>query len=146
MIRKADKGNAICILDTVDYLYEGFKQLSNTEFYSRVDADLTPLFESKANRLIHDLFIRGFITKKVKNYLWSSHCNTASFYLLPKIHKKNIPDRPIVSSNDCPSEKLSELVYLILNPLVQHTKSYIRDTSDFINKISPTLPFHITAS
>ena len=33
VIKRADKGNSIVILDTVDYLREGLRQLSDNTFY-----------------------------------------------------------------------------------------------------------------
>ena len=57
--------------------------------------------------------------------------------MLLKIHKdlKNPPDRPIVSSIDSPTEKISHMLDLILQPLVMNTRSYIRDTPHLIKKI-----------
>jgi hypothetical protein len=140
-IKKADKGNSIVIMDTVDYLHEGFRQLSDTNFYQKMEEDLTTIHEGQVNRIIHELFVQKLITKKTKNFLWAKNCRTARFYLLPKIHKKNIPGRPIVSATGCPTEKLSQLIDQILNPLVVKTSSYLRDTTDFINKIS-NITFH----
>ncbi len=36
-----------------------------------------------------------------------SNNRTANFYLFPKIHKKEVKGRPIISSNGCPTEKKS---------------------------------------
>ena len=56
--------------------------------------------------------------------------------MLPKIHKKKVPvsGRPIVSSCNSPTEKISMLLDIILQPLVLQTKSYIKDTGDFYRK------------
>lgn len=35
---------------------------------------------------------------------------TAKFYFIPKIHKKRVRGRPIISSNCCPTEKISAFV------------------------------------
>ena len=60
--------------------------------------------------------------------------------MLPKIHKKKfpVPGRPIVSSCDSPTEKISMLLDIILQPLVLQTESYIRDTGDLM-KVSNAL-------
>ena len=60
------------------------------------------------------------------------------FYLLPKIHKnlENPPGRPIVSSIDCATERISMMLDIILQPLLLTTKSYIKDTPDFLRKLS----------
>ena len=108
-----------------------------------MDHDLTPYHAASVNRIILDLFNSKLITKKLRNHLCASNCRTAKFYLLPKVHKRNIPGRPIVSATNCPTEKLSALVDLILNPLVLTTRSYILDTTDFLNKISQVDLTHI---
>ena len=136
VIKKADKGNSIVILDTVYYLREGLRQLSDESFYRHLDYDLTPVHEQEVNRIVQSLYSAKMISKRLKKYLWAEHCRTAVFYMLPKIHKKNIPGRPIVSASSCATEKLSEFIDVLLNPLVTKTSSYVRDTSDFINKIS----------
>ena len=58
--------------------------------------------------------------------------------MLPKIHKNKfpVPGRPIVSSCDSPTEKISMMLDIILQPYVLKISSYIRDTSDFLQKIS----------
>ena len=58
--------------------------------------------------------------------------------MLPKIHKNKtpVPGRPIVSSCDSPTEKISMLIDIILQPFVLETNSYIRDTSDFLSKVN----------
>ena len=57
--------------------------------------------------------------------------------MLPKIHKNKFPPpgRPIVSSVNSPTEKISMLLDIILQPFVLKTKSYIRDTGDFLSKV-----------
>jgi hypothetical protein len=136
VIKKADKGNSIVILNTIDYLTECFKQLSDPKFYTHVPFDLTTKHEAVVNRTVQSLFSAKIIDLRMKKYLWAQYSRTAKFYILPKIHKSSIPGRPIVSATNCPTERLSELVDALLNPLVSQTKSYIRDTTDFINKIA----------
>ena len=62
------------------------------------------------------------------------------FYILPKIHKTGNPGRPIVSSNSHPTERISQFVDYYNNPLVSTLDSHIKDTTDFLNKLSNNLP------
>ncbi|KAI8514534.1 hypothetical protein Bbelb_071250 [Branchiostoma belcheri] len=55
---------------------------------------------------------------------------------LPKIHKKGNPGRPILSANDCASERISELADFHLRPLVTRLPSYIKDTTDFLRRLN----------
>ena len=78
------------------------------------------------------LFQQGYLT------LTLYHFSNPVFYLLPKIHKnlENLPGRPIVPSIDCPTERISIMLDIILQPLLLTTKSYIKDTPDFCRKLS----------
>ena len=63
---------------------------------------------------------------------------TPHFYGLPKIHKEYItfpPLRPICSEFNSCTAKISEFIDAYLKPLAQNTSSYIKDTSDFVERI-----------
>lgn len=66
----------------------------------------------------------------------------AIFYLLTKIHKPGNPGSPIVASNSALTENISCFTDFFLWPSVTQLSSYIRDTTDFINKLRrlPRLP------
>ena len=144
VIKPADKGSAVVIQDTDDYIQEGLRQLSDPMFYIETNDDLTSLHHELITNLIDFLENTGEISKKCSNYLRITNPRTSQLYLLPKIHKKSIPmpGRPIVSANSSPTERISELADFFLKPLVQSTRSYLRDTTDFINKVEQlcTLP------
>ena len=42
LVRSADKGSSVCVLNLDQYIKFGLTQLSNTKFYQKVDFDLTP--------------------------------------------------------------------------------------------------------
>jgi hypothetical protein len=141
IIKPADKGSAVVIQDLDDYINEGLRQLSDPVFYRETKDDLTNLHNGLICNLIDYLVEHNEISKKCGNYLRNLSPRTSQLYLLPKIHKKKVPmpGRPIVSANNSPTEKISELADFFLKPLVQTTKSYVKDTTDFINKIE-TVP------
>ncbi len=64
-----------------------------------------------------------------------SHARTPHLYLLPKIHKQDIPGRPIISGCWGPMVKLSQYADHLLKPLLNHIPSYIQDTTDFLCRI-----------
>jgi hypothetical protein len=79
----------------------------------------------------------GELDISVANYLHEQEVRTAKFYLLPKTHKgiNPPPGRPILSANGCPTEKISQLVDHVLNPLSKLHKSYIKDTTHFLQTL-----------
>ena len=139
IIKPADKGSAVVILNRDDYLSEGYKQLSDTNFYLKQDSDLTEKHRIEVQSFLDRLYNDGEIDTSVSVYLTDAECRTAKLYLLPKIHKGKIPPpgRPIVSANGCPTEKISQLVdHFLTPPTTMYIQSYVRDTTDFIQKLS----------
>ena len=60
---------------------------------------------------------------------------TSHFYITPKVQKKDIPWQPVVSSIDCHTSELSKFVDHYLQPHTKALTSYVKDTTDFINKL-----------
>ena len=61
---------------------------------------------------------------------------TAKFYLLPKVHKKEVPGRPITNAIGAPTSTIAEFVDFQLQPIVERLKSYVKDTTDFLIKLT----------
>ncbi|XP_078093251.1 uncharacterized protein LOC144508913 [Mustelus asterias] len=132
VIKPADKGGAIVILNRTDYCKEVYRQLNNEEHYRQLPADPTKEHTRQLNTLIKtfdpDLqnTLRALIPRTPR---------VGDLYCLPKIHKANTPGRPIVSGNGTLCENLSGYVEDILKPIVQRTPSFCRDTTDFLQKL-----------
>ncbi|KAL9972658.1 hypothetical protein ACROYT_G019009 [Oculina patagonica] len=92
--------------------------------------------------MVKGLLKDNIINKETHRYLTPQDPKAGRFYILPKIHKPRNPGRPIVSANGHPTEKISEFVSYHLNPLVQMLPSYIKNTTDLLNKLNDidTLP------
>ena len=135
IIKKADKGSAVVIQDRTDYIKEGLRQLSDTNFYKQVDTDLTTHHQKLVSTYVNKLVHIGEITQKCADYLSIENPRTANFYLLPKIHKGKLPPpgRPIVSANECPTERISQFVDHLIQPIVPTLKSFIKDSGHFLN-------------
>jgi hypothetical protein len=144
VIKPADKGSAIVIMNKTDYITEAERQLNNHTHYRAVPQDLTHKHESEVRTFLNTMLDRCEITSKMFEYLAPSNSRTPQLYLLPKIHKGTLPPpgRPIMSANGCPTERISQFVDHFLQPLVKETESYIKDTTHFLQKITTlgTLP------
>ena len=57
------------------------------------------------------------------------------FYTLTKIHKPVLTGRPIISGCDGPTEHISSFLDHLLQPIAKVQKSYLKDTTQFINFI-----------
>ena len=65
----------------------------------------------------------------------SSHHCRQELYLLRKVHKPGNPGRPIVSSCEAPTEKISQFLDYHLRPYEETLPSYLKDTTDFLLKL-----------
>ena len=130
VIKPADKGSAVVIQNRTDYIAEGLRQLNNSDFYRETDTDLTFTYNDEIKSLVEKLYEDKEISEKCRNYLQIPKPRTSQLYLLPKIHKNQnpVPGRPIVSANSSPTESIYEFEDFFLQPLVQTTKTYVRDT------------------
>ena len=134
-IKKADKGSAVVIMNTTDYLREGYRQLQDEQFYQKISGDITNKISNSIMEQLITMKPLGVITEKNFDYLNIKNPSEARFYLLPKIHKKNIPGRPICSSINHPTSNISKFVDEHIKKYVPKTKSYVRDTQHFISRI-----------
>ncbi len=131
-IKPADKGGAIVVLNRADYENECLRQLHNKSHYARTGIDLTPTVATTITNYLRLCKKQGTIPDKVVDHLIPKSPRTALFYILPKIHKENNPGRPIISANECPTEKISQYVDFYISPLAREVPSYIKDTNDFL--------------
>ena len=83
IIKPVDKGSAVVILNREDYLSEGYKQLSDTNFYLKQDSDLTEKHRIEVQSFLDSLYNDGEIDTSVSVYLTDAECRTAKLYLLP---------------------------------------------------------------
>ncbi|CAJ0968586.1 unnamed protein product [Ranitomeya imitator] len=137
VIKPADKGGAIVIMNKHHYVTEIRRQLSDTNTYRKLQGDPTYSIQRKISTVIDKYMSLGTIDSKTKTYLTNHHPVTPVLYILPKIHKnlQNPPGRPIVASTDSVLNPLSKFLEKILTPYTKLTKSFILDTSDFLSKI-----------
>jgi hypothetical protein len=137
VIKSVDKRQAICVLDGEDYLKEGYRQLSDIIKYKKMEGDLTEQHRREVQLLVEEAYQNGEIHESVKKYLTDKTCKTPNLYLLPKIHKQVIPPpgRPVVSGNGGPTEKISKFVDHFFNPTVKDIKSYVKDTTHFLQLV-----------
>jgi len=75
------------------------------------------------------------ISKRRFHLLKPSWSYPPRLYGLPKIHKPDIPLRPIVSSIGSQTYKLAKFLASIIGPLVGHSDYHVRNTKEFVEYI-----------
>ena len=149
IIKSADKGSSVVIMDKSQYLWEGYRQLNNTTYYRKLESPIYLSTIPLVEEILRKLKDKKFINLKQWQYLrGDGEPRCRYFYLLPKIHKapenwsipfQIPPGRPIVS--DCSSETYQTAEYLdyFLFPLSTLHPSYLKDTYDFLEKVKNIL-------
>jgi len=135
IITKADKGNAIIILDKKDYI-EKAKSLLDKKQFKRTRINLVEEKEKEMNRYLNSLLKTKVIDEKVYYQLHSTCSSPAVFYGLPKIHKTNIPLRPIISTTATYNYQLSKHLTKILSEVRKKPPSFIKDSFELMKKIT----------
>ena len=104
----ADKRGAIVTTDIDKYISEAQRQLNDENNYKKLQTD--PILQY--NKLVNDTVERfdkdKRIPTKIVDGLITSNPRNPKFYISPKIHKENNPGRPIISSINCHTSKISK--------------------------------------
>ena len=137
VIVKQDKGNGIVILDKDDYNKKMEAILEDETKFQRLDEDpvkLTLQRENKVKRFLSTLKKSESITPATYEKLYPTGSRIGILYGLPKIHKDNIPLRPILSCINHYSYKIAKFCIPLLNPI--SSGAYIvMDSLSFVQEL-----------
>ena len=97
VILKADKGNATVVMNREEY-HRKCVALLQPPTYTTLKKDPTQKIERKVLEALKELKNEGVINKPMFERLRPTSSKAPRFYGLPKIHKPEIPLRPIVSA------------------------------------------------
>ena len=142
IISKADKGNAIVIMNKADYIERIESILAGPQFAPLPSSTSLEKKEKEMNRIIRDLYNSQLIDKSL---FWKLHSTSSSLSVLygqPKVHKVAYPLRPIISSIGSYNYNLSKyLTKVIQNHKTETPPSFIRliclrqQTKNYKNKL-----------
>jgi len=135
LILPADKGRSVVLLDKVEYNAKCETLLSDTSTCKKEKRDPTAVLTTKVINHLKDLKQSGAISLKLYRDLYTTMAITPKFYCLPKIHKPDIPLRPIVASCGSITYHLAKHVAWLLRPLVGRTKHHIKNSLDLVHKL-----------
>ncbi|XP_075163076.1 uncharacterized protein LOC142235701 [Haematobia irritans] len=92
--------------------------LDDKQTYKSCRTDPTQKLLRKNNKLIMEFYKQSYISKYEKFQLTSNSATAPRLYGLPKIHKPNMPLRPIASSFEVPCYNLSKYIGTILKNII----------------------------
>ena len=100
VILKADKGVALVVMGRAEYNNKAQKLLEDRVTYKEIKTDPTNKLKNKLINLLKKTKAEGGINDQLYKKMYLTGAVAPKFYGLPKIHKRDIPLRPIVSSRD----------------------------------------------
>lgn len=142
LIIQADKGGCTVAMDKTDYMEKTMTLLQDPLTYKLLNSDPTETVQRKYNTLLRKIASTKQLSDQQLKDLTIYNSTFPKLYCLPKIHKPNIPLRPIVSSINSTTYNLSKFLSRILTDSLAEVTDYnIQDTFTLVNKINGfTLP------
>ena len=135
MILPADKGRVTVVMDTVDYNSKIDNLLADSNTYEKLNNDPTNKYKTRVSSVLKRLKDSGKISFNTWQKLYPTAAETPKFYGLPKVHKKDYPMRPIVSSVGSITYETAKFLSKILGPLTGKTQHHVKNSTDFVEKI-----------
>lgn len=119
VIKEADKGKCVLVLDLDHYRRMYFDISNNTTWYHPIDFTQVDLFMVKFYTLVDQAFDQGLISKTIWEFICTPAPRLPTSYCLPKVHKPGyLRGRPIVSGPGSLTEAASRFLDRILRPHV----------------------------
>ena len=158
VLKEADKGGAVVIMDCVHYEQMIYKQLEDKNTYKKVDPSCNNKSMRTNNALIKK-YEKSFLKQEI-DYLTNFQHGSSNFYGLPRIHKskiiskaieeqgseyiscsqpKDLKLRPILAGHKCSTKHLSNFVDILLKPLLYKIKNSVKDDFDILKKCKRNL-------
>ena len=137
-ICKADKGSKIVIMNKNDYESKMNLVLSDPYVYKKIKTNPLKKMQSAFNSGLNTICKQYNADMK---YYISRLPSLPHIYGLPKIHKKDVPLRPIVSNINCPKYKLSKWLTKELSPLLgSFSNAHIKHNLNLLDRLKNINP------
>ena len=135
LILTADKGVALVVLDKKDYTQKMQQLLEDKNTYRPLKMDPTNRQKNRLINILRSIKSEGRLADHIYKKMYPAGASSPKLYGLPKIHKKNIPLRPIVSSQGSVSYGVAKELARILKPLSGKTVHQVNNSKEFAEDI-----------
>ena len=112
--------------------------LDDTSTYRTIQSDPTNKLKNKLTNILKKIKVVTDMQENICRRIYPTGASSPMFYGLPKIHKKNIPLRPIVLSIGSVTYSVAKELAKIIKPLVGTTKHHVNNTKEFADEIKKT--------
>ena len=135
IILPADKERMTVVMNKSGYIDKTNNLLQDSMTYKPLKYDPGKTTLNHINQKLKSLKKQEKIDENTYKQIRPNDASNAKFYGLPKIHKENIPLRPIVSLPGSPTYDLSKYLANILQPLVKSSPHTVNNANSFLTKI-----------
>ena len=116
MVLTADKGVAVVVINRHDYIKKARTLLDDTNTYKPITSDPTTKLKYKLINILKMMKGEGSIDENTYKKVYPTWASAPKFYGLSKIHKEDVPLRPIVSSIGSVTYGVAKELSRILKP------------------------------
>ena len=135
VFRIQDKGSRFVILSQNEYREKMLEQLNNNLHYDKLNHDPTKEHSDRVKDWGRKWLGKGQISQDIATWVAISEPKPGVAFGNVKTHKEGNPLRLITSCCGTAIERLSAFTEFYLKPLAHNLPSFVKDTTDLINKI-----------
>ena len=135
MVLPVDKGRTGIVMDTDTYRAKMSTLIENGP-YQLLNKDLTDRLTRKSSEKLLILKRSGYLSEAVYDKIKPRHKQPPRIYGLPKIHKVDVPLRPIVLCVNTFAYDLSAYLANILSPLTGKSEYTVTNSAHFVSTVS----------
>ena len=122
IITTADKGGAVVIMDTKNYIKEVNRELSDKNNYIILQTEPTLQHNKMVNDTLDRFKNENLLSKKATG-LKIINQKAPKFYYTPKLCKESNPGRPVINSTNCHTSEISRFLDYHFQSLVKEVPS-----------------------
>ncbi|XP_044751664.1 uncharacterized protein LOC123311660 [Coccinella septempunctata] len=132
LVCRSDKGNVTVLITSAQYHEKVMELLNDSNVYEVLPRDPTSNIIRRNNDISKRLKELGYITPRECKNINTYKALPPNFYILIKVHKEGLPGRPIVSSINSPTTKLSAFITEVLKVSFSDYFTYsVKDSESF---------------
>jgi hypothetical protein len=122
-------------MNKYDYERKALDLLDYKNTYERVQSDPTKRLQRKLTKILNDLRLNHVLTDDEYRRMKPGDSVLPLFYGQPKIHKPDIPLRPIIAFCGATTYNLAKELSKRLRPLTLKSNHMLKNSRDFIERI-----------
>ena len=134
---RADKGNLTVCMNVSDYKLKMNTLFQDKKFYSVCKRSPLKSLQNKVHKILSSFNDNEYLNRSYHNFsLTQSNTVLPKAYGLPKIHKPDIPIRPIISTINSPTHFLAKIIDKELRNCVKKPVSQVNNSYELISKLT----------